>query len=689
MTNKEVHKKAGSLSSYSGYIIILFFWYLLNNVYTAMEPVFPDTSIDQILYWGSALLIAPFVYAGVFGGIHEQQQLKDDFGGSRFFSGVKFHFWRIMGANLFFIVSVLIITIIAFLAGGYELTNIEDNKLALAVTSIPVAAIKIFCFSAIVVERKMFRGMFRAVKTLLFNPVALAIGILWGVAGYADTLIFDFQTGQIPLVINGVRAGVLATIKILAIMYTLAFYKKVWGNTVVDEPDELSPVSSVTTSGDKVVKASFGFAFVSFLPFFHLVALILGVIAMKRKQRFVWRAAIACCAGGFFSILYLLLLTSLFLAKPVTSYAPGYQFLAEVNSDLEPYVLLLENGEVQEFQQHLEADFTNNPEQQWVFDCALALAKIQEYDIEGALQDFRMAAEKNPGRSEFYYYYGLALLENGQEGVAVKQFKNALVYEPELEIAERYVTLIETAYKPSLFISSLVFVIILLMLFTLHEYGHAFAAWKLGDDTAKNQGRLTLNPIPHLDIFGSVLLPALLLWQQSEVIFGWAKPVPVNTANFKDPHKDHMRVSFAGPAVNLIVSMVCMVILGLILLFVRILWPETLSLNLSAPFSSVSMVGPPFAGWIVFVIVFLKQLFYTSLVLGCFNLIPVPPLDGSWIFAGLIPQRLRDILEEARRFSFVLFLLLVLTPALDYFLSIPIGLAWGGLQLFVLAMGFA
>jgi Zn-dependent protease len=410
---------------------------------------------------------------------------------------------------------------------------------------------------------------------------------------------------------------------------------------------------------------------------------------MKREKRFVLRSAIACWVGGFFTILYLIFATSLFLDKPTASMNPSYQYLAEVNGDLESYVFLLENGELQEFQQQLDMEFTSNPERHWAIDNASALAKFQEYDLDGALSDFRIAAEKNPERSEFYFYYGLVLLENDQEEIAVEQFKNALVHKPNLEIAKRYVTLIETSYKPSTIISSVLFIIILLILFTLHEYGHAFAAWKLGDDTAKNSGRLTLNPIPHLDLFGSILLPAFLLIQQSDVIFGWAKPVPVNPENFKDPQKDHMRVSFAGPAINFIVSMVCTVLLGVILLFVRILWPETLSLNISDPFSSVSLMGPPFARLIVFAIVLLKQLLYTSLILGCFNLIPIPPLDGSWVFAGLLPQKVREILEKARKFSYVVFLLLVLTPAFDYIISIPISIVWGGLELLVLSMGFA
>src|SRR5512133_447517 len=140
------------------------------------------------------------------------------------------------------------------------------------------------------------------------------------------------------------------------------------------------------------------------------------------------------------------------------------------------------------------------------------------------------------------------LLEDGQQEMATKQFQVALTYEPRLENTQRYLELVSSTYSPPRWISDLMFIFILLMLFTLHEFGHAYAAWKLGDDTAQKQGRLTLNPIPHLDIVGSILLPAVLIWQQSEFLFGWAKPVPINPQNFKNPQKDHMRVAFAGPA---------------------------------------------------------------------------------------------------------------------------------------------
>ena len=680
MTLKEIHTRAGPLSNHVSYIVLVFLWYFLDNTYTSMKPAIPESSIRSFLEWGYELVIVPLLFAGVFGGLHEQQRTPGSSSVGGFFNSVKLYAWRIMGANLLALALLLIVAVVISVLGGWEQPALQPNNL-LKYMAIPYSAITLFWFAAIVLERKIFLGLLHAMKTLLFNPFALAIGIVWGASRFADNAIPDILNEQTSLALNGMRAGILAVVRILTIVYALAVYKQAWSN-VLDMSSEES-----ASRNDELIKASFGFAFVSFLPLLHLVALILGFLAMKREKRFVTRSAIACCAGGFFTIFYFLLSMGWLIVRTVPSSTPGYTFLVDANAELKPYVGLLEQGSFQEARQQLAQHAANSPERHWAFDSASALAKYHVHDLKGALEDFRIAAEKKPQRSEFYYDYGIALLEDHQEELAAEQFRAAMMHQPSLEDAERYLNLINTAYKPSTILPSVLFVIVLLILFTFHEYGHTLAAWKLGDDTGKNLGRLTLNPLPHLDLLGSILLPAIFLWRQSAIVFGWAKPVPVKPENFKDPHKDHMLVAFAGPAVNMIVAMACFVILGCIMLFVRLFWPETLSLHLVAPFSPVSLVGPPFARWLVVIIVFLKQLFYTSLTLGFFNLLPIPPLDGSWIFSGFLPQRLHGFFEKTRGFGFVIFLLLVVTRILDYFLIIPIGLGWGGLAILASAMG--
>jgi len=468
---------------------------------------------------------------------------------------------------------------------------------------------------------------------------------------------------------------------------SLALYKLKFKAGPDEAANETAIPGSQPSRDNGLINASFGFGILSFIPLVNLVALVLGIMALKRRKAFALRPAIAVCLGGFFAIFYGMLVAGWFMGGTDRIGSPGYAFLSQANAELGPQVKLVEQGSYQEIRQQLES-MDKDPDRSWTIDCLSALVKTHTSDSKGALEDFRTAAGKEPERSEFYYYYGLALLNDGQTDLAEKQFQIALTHEPKLAVAERYVNLIDTAYDPPRVVSVLITVIVLLFLFSLHEYGHAYAAWKAGDDTAKNEGRLTLNPIKHLDLFGSILLPGILLWQQSGVVFGWAKPVPVNPANFRNPRKDGMRVSFAGPGVNFLISMVCFLILGLIIIVMRLLWPETLSLDIATPFSSVSIIGPPFARALTSVVIVIKELFYTSLALGIFNLIPVPPLDGSWILSGILPQRLRDIFEKTRLLGNAIFLLLVVTHILSKIMSVPISAAWLGFQVLAMVLGF-
>ncbi len=155
---------------------------------------------------------------------------------------------------------------------------------------------------------------------------------------------------------------------------------------------------------------------------------------------------------------------------------------------------------------------------------------------------------------------------------------------------------------------------------TLHEAAHGIAAWALGDDTAKLAGRLSLNPIRHIDRFGTILLPGLLLISQLLTIhrvafmFGWAKPVPVNAYRFKHPRQDMALVAAAGPAMNFVLA-----------------WLAAVALHLTDTWPGMS--GDIAAS-------FLYSFILTNLVLGLFNLLPIPPLDGGRIMVGVLPREL-------------------------------------------------
>ena len=176
--------------------------------------------------------------------------------------------------------------------------------------------------------------------------------------------------------------------------------------------------------------------------------------------------------------------------------------------------------------------------------------------------------------------------------------------------------------------------VILLISVIIHELAHGYVAYSLGDPTAKYAGRLTLNPLKHLDPFGSVILPLLLFIAGSPFLFGWAKPVPVNPYNFSDKKYGEIKVSVAGPASNLAVALV----FGMILRFI----PGVVLL--SSPGIQIA----------------LTVIVYTNIWLAIFNLIPIPPLDGSWILFSFLPNSMRNVEKFLRQYGIVILVLLIL-----------------------------
>jgi Zn-dependent protease len=163
----------------------------------------------------------------------------------------------------------------------------------------------------------------------------------------------------------------------------------------------------------------------------------------------------------------------------------------------------------------------------------------------------------------------------------------------------------------------------------LHEVAHGYAAYRLGDPTAAHSNRLTLNPVAHIDLFGSIILPVILIVTGSPVLLGWAKPVPINPYYFRNLKQGIMITGAAGPLTNFALALVA----GLLFQVV-------------APLSEVF-------GW------FLAYFCATNVALGVFNLIPIPPLDGSRVLYGLLPRGLDDQYISIERYGiFILFGLL-------------------------------
>ncbi len=168
--------------------------------------------------------------------------------------------------------------------------------------------------------------------------------------------------------------------------------------------------------------------------------------------------------------------------------------------------------------------------------------------------------------------------------------------------------------------------IILLFSIAIHEVSHGQVAYYLGDPTAKYAGRLTLNPIKHLDPFGSIILPLFLVIMRSPFIIGWAKPVPINPYNFKNPKWDNIKVAIAGPGANFFIAL----FFGSLVRF----------------FPLLSALLPLFSLIIGY-----------NLLLAIFNLIPIPPLDGSHILFNLLPERAYQVKKFLRQYGTLLLLL--------------------------------
>ena len=176
----------------------------------------------------------------------------------------------------------------------------------------------------------------------------------------------------------------------------------------------------------------------------------------------------------------------------------------------------------------------------------------------------------------------------------------------------------------------------------LHEMGHAYAAYKLGDPTAKSEGRLSFNPLRHIDPFGTVIMP-LLLMATNMPIFGYAKPVPYNPSYFEDPRKGDLIVGLAGPAANLLQA-----ILG-----TAIAWSCYLVLPLSSMVNNNEFFQYLF-------LLFLPEYVLINLFLMFFNLLPIPPLDGSSIFAFFCPKDKLPTYYRIQQYALPIFLLIVI-----------------------------
>lgn len=622
----------------------------------------------------SAFLAGPLLLALMLGGIRDRI-MNEPVPLSRM-QTVRIYFFRLFFIQLtFYLFYVLVYLLVSFLS--VQVLHRPVSMTAVGLIFVPFNAFKLIWISLVFMENgAVWRALFRTAGVLADRRVGLYPSVIWAAFGLFYGWFesaFDGRPHETAMTGFILMSVFRACLMLVCYSVSMIRYKEnkpmLFGEVARTRP--AAPVRKKKIRSPETLL--FRMALWSFVPLVHLAVLGRALRLRKPQGGFQPRIWFSMVTGAFFTLVYALLLVSTFIPDR-TEERPDYSYLYESGTPesvpvITSVVMLMNQGDYAQADSILEAG-TDPADSSWNMLAVKGILVLNGFGTGDPLVFFQNAERRGPASGAFYYEYGRALLMSGQAQEALERFDRAAELDPHLSGASLHAALIRNRYEPDRAVEIASFILIILLLLTLHEFGHAWSAYQLGDDTAKLLGRVTLNPLPHIDLFGTILLPGLLLVQGAPFLFGWAKPVPVVPSRLRNPAEDDIAVSFAGPAMNFFVVMICFILLFLTGIGIRIFNPEAMAEGLTLYSSYVSVAGTGMDHWLAAMITFVKTLMLTSLVLGIFNLIPIPPLDGSHILRNLLPLEAREKYEMLRPFSMIIFVVLVVTRLTSIIFSV-------------------
>lgn len=571
--------------------------------------------------------------------------------------------------------------------------NVNEQKdLYLDLISNFIVVLNYFWLAASIFEKNKICPAFKtALKTALKYP---AFYTCFFIFSFLDTVVFKrlmLENGFLPVISFGFlfAVGYLIFYKMIILKFAShgnlsARQELLNGYLKQDETLEHDENKELNDGKKCLILGIF-----SFLPFVHLAALFYSFKRIKRQRFGRLRAVSGFVLGAFFTAMYLFAVLAAFM--PLKKEGPShirtiqrYLLPGASPSSVQKALRQILNDEYFAAMDSLDKAGVEETE-------AVCFAKGIIYedfkDYERSIAMFSKCSQLNSQNSEVYFHLGfLTMYKPDGIGQARSYFEKFLSFYPHDSQARGYLRLLDNSVDwPADISVKIIMIAVLLLSFILHEYSHALTAYKCGDESQKDKGRLTLNPFPHLDLFGSIILPAVLLLRNSPVIFGWARPVSIDKTKFKQPDRDEVLVSLMGPVMNLAVALAATLLLVLIGFILPRIFSGFISLNFFSPFGVTAISGVPFAKFWTYVNIFLLELVIMSLVLAVFNLLPIPPLDGSWLLPKYLPAQWQVRYEALRKYSFILILIIVLTPLLDIIIGLPLVLYLGFLNLVIAA----